>query len=184
MFLNSIRYIKQNYFTNSFCKKILQLGDNQKLESAKITTGNQNNRKSFISFIKDDTITKQITPIINEANTKSNWNFLLREFEPLQYTVYNEDNYYDWHIDSCVQPYDNGLIRKLSFSIFLNDDYTGGEFELCTPHPVLNKQSNEKFNLEKGSILIFPSHIWHKVHPVKSGIRKSLVGWIVGKPFV
>ena len=184
MFLNSIRYIKQNYFTNSFCKKILQLGDNQKLESAKITTGNQNNRKSFISFIKDDTITKQITPIINEANTKSNWNFLLREFEPLQYTVYNEDNYYDWHIDSRVQPYDNGLIRKLSFSIFLNDDYTGGLFELCSPHPDSRKNQLSHQFLKQGDVIVFPSHIWHKVHTVTSGVRKTLVGWIIGKPFV
>ena len=184
MFLNTSHYIKELAFSQSFCDNIIKVGQNKKLEKAKITSGNQSNRNSKISFIRDRNIETKITKVINEANEKSGWNFLLREFEPLQYTVYNEDDYYDWHIDSRVQPYDNGLIRKLSFSIFLNDDYTGGEFELCTPHPVLNKQSNEKFNLEKGSILIFPSHIWHKVHPVKSGTRKSLVGWIVGKPFV
>ena len=35
-----------------------------------------------------------------------------------------------------------------------------------------------------GDLILFPSHIWHKVHPVKSGVRKSLVGWVLGKPFV
>ena len=33
-------------------------------------------------------------------------------------------------------------------------------------------------------IIVFPSHIWHKVHTVTSGVRKTLVGWIIGKPFV
>ena len=43
---------------------------------------------------------------------------------------------------------------------------------------------NEKENMKKGSMIIFPSHIWHRVKPVTKGIRKSLVGWIVGNPFV
>jgi PKHD-type hydroxylase len=184
MFLNTSHYIKELAFSQSFCDNIIKVGQNKKLEKAKITSGNQSNRNSKISFIKDRNIETEITKVINEANEKSGWNFLLREFEPLQYTVYNKNDFYDWHIDSRLKPYDNGLIRKLSFTICLNDDYDGGLFELCSPHPINEKNIITSHFLKKGSIIIFPSHIWHKVHKVTSGVRKTLVGWIVGKPFV
>jgi len=41
----------------------------------------------------------------------------------------------------------------------------------------------KKFDLKKGTMIIFPSFVWHKVNPVLTGVRKTLVGWVVGKPF-
>jgi len=35
----------------------------------------------------------------------------------------------------------------------------------------------------KGSLVVFPSDVWHRVKPVKSGIRHSLVIWNLGWPF-
>ena len=35
----------------------------------------------------------------------------------------------------------------------------------------------------KGSVIVFPSFIFHRVRPVLSGIRYSLVLWSVGAPF-
>jgi len=132
-----------------------------------------------------------IIETIKDINIQAKWNFNLIELEPLQYTIYNLRNFYDWHIDSHIKPYDNGLIRKLSFTICLNDDelennnYTGGDFEICLPHPYHNKNKYFRFRkvFKQGTIIVFPSHIWHKVHPVTSGTRKVLVGWVVGKSF-
>jgi PKHD-type hydroxylase len=192
MFLDPIHFIKEKAFTKSFCERVMDIGYKKKLQIAKIQDGNQSNRKSYITWIEDKDIEKEVTLVINEANEKCKWNFLLREFEPLQYTVYDVRNHYDWHIDSHAKPYKNGLIRKLSFTICLNDDetinnnYTGGDFEICLPHPYHNKNRNFRFRkvFKQGTIIVFPSHIWHKVHPVISGTRKVLVGWVVGKPFV
>jgi len=36
------------------------------------------------------------------------------------------------------------------------------------------------FSKDKGSVLIFPSYINHKVSPVTKGIRRSLVAWFSG----
>jgi PKHD-type hydroxylase len=36
---------------------------------------------------------------------------------------------------------------------------------------------------EKGSIVIFPSFLYHAVEPVKQGTRYSLVIWFLGKPW-
>ena len=186
MFLNTSHFIKEQSFSSSFCNDIIKQSNDKSLEQAKITDGNTENRKSKVTWIDNQDLISQITPIINEANEKSNWNFLLREFEPLQDTTYNKDDHYDWHIDSHTKPYENGLIRKLSFTICLNDTYTGGDFELSLPHPISNKTKNFRFTkvFKPGTIIVFPSFIWHKVHPVLSGIRKVLVGWVVGKSFV
>ena len=192
MFLDSAYYIKEKAFSSSFCDDIMKQGYKKKLEMAKISDGNQVNRKSHVSWLDDKNLVEQITPVINEANEKTGWNFLLREFEPLQYTVYNVRDHYDWHIDTHAKSYKNGLIRKLSFTICLNDDktennnYKGGKFEMCIPHPRYQKHKYFKFTetFKQGTIIVFPSHVWHKVHPITSGTRKVLVGWVVGKPFV
>ena len=105
----------------------------------------------------------------------------------------NEDdesgNYYDWHVDQ--HPYttmSNGVekrIRKLSASIFLNepDEYDGGELELELAGPSHDSR-NRSFKLKKGSAIIFQSDTWHRVLPVKSGVRKSLVVWSGGPPYI
>ena len=49
------------------------------------------------------------------------------------------------------------------------------------------KRSNKiKFEKErqKGTLIVFPSFMWHKVSPVTKGSRYSLVMWSLGKPYV
>jgi PKHD-type hydroxylase len=43
------------------------------------------------------------------------------------------------------------------------------------------KQAKE--TLSKGSIIVFPSFVWHRVKPVTKGTRYSLVMWNLGYPF-
>lgn len=37
--------------------------------------------------------------------------------------------------------------------------------------------------LPKGTVIVFPSFVWHKINPIKKGVRYSLVSWIIGYPF-
>ena len=37
--------------------------------------------------------------------------------------------------------------------------------------------------LPKGSIIVFPSFVWHRVKPITKGVRYSLVLWHLGYPF-
>ena len=51
-------------------------------------------------------------------------------------------------------------------------------------HPDSNKSVVHRFdNVKPGTIIVFYSGLWHKVYPIKSGIRKSLVGWTLGQCF-
>ena len=75
-------------------------------------------------------------------------------------------------------------MRKLSTTIWLNDpdEYEGGEFDIEVNGP-LDSIRYETLKLSKGSIVIFKSDKWHRVRPVTSGVRKSLVTWFRGPPF-
>jgi PKHD-type hydroxylase len=117
--------------------------------------------------------------------------------ETLQYTKYQEDSHYYWHTDGSLPCYwkpqqldlslrnkgdeilqqQGEVIRKLSFSLQLSspDDYTGGDLQFMD-------DSNNTFFApkEKGTMILFDSRTRHRVRKIKSGVRKSLVGWVVG----
>jgi len=64
-------------------------------------------------------------------------------------------------------------------------DYKGGELEFDFRNQYPNKSSVRKCVEIKprGSIVVFPSHVWHRVKPVTKGTRYSLVIWNLGYPF-
>ena len=77
----------------------------------------------------------------------------------------------------------NNFIRKLSFTLCLNDNYEGGLFDLSIPNPKKEDDIIHTIDLKKfgtGTLLVFPSFVWHRVNKVTSGIRKVLVGWTLG----
>ena len=161
--------------------KIIQKGEQQMFDVAnqKHKDGNTY-RNSKVTWIKKwPELTQHIDRSI--SHFQNTWGFDLKTFEPLQYSQYNIGDHYDWHIDSHKKPYDNGLIRKLSFTLCLNEDYEGGDFRISQPHPNSDKVVVESFKPKTGTMIVFPSHIWHKVGEVTKGTRKSLVGWVVGK---
>lgn len=130
--------------------------------------------------------------------------------EALQYTDYNNTgDHYDWHQDTFREPFPKfsdaygeqlhehaGLIRKMSMTIFLNDpqEWTGGDLEIehtWSAPPDTGRQRIGVFGPEstaprirKGSAVIFQSDCFHRVTPVTSGNRKTLVGWYLGPPWV
>ena len=147
------------------------------LESGAITNeSGAVKRNSKVSFIKDVEICREIFNVINHTISIN-----LTDIEPLQYSEYGVDDEYGWHRDVHDEPYSNGLVRKVSFSTILNDDFWGGEFDIETKNPMYKKRY-QTFESEEYNTIIFPAHMWHRVRPVKSGIRKSIVGWLLGEP--
>jgi predicted 2-oxoglutarate/Fe(II)-dependent dioxygenase YbiX len=133
-------------------------------------------RNSKVFFIKDNKTCKEIFNLINETTV-----IQLTDIEPLQYSEYGVGGEYGWHRDVHEKPYPNGLVRKMSFSTILNDDFEGGEFDIETKNPA-DKKRYDTFDNKKHNTIIFPSHMWHRVRPVKFGVRKSIVGWVLGPP--
>ena len=95
-----------------------------------------------------------------------------------QYTTYDasDEKYHDWHMDTYLDV-ERAVHRKLSMHLFLNENYDGGEFDICTGSQEHNVNSFKEY---PGSAIIFPSFMSHRVRPVTKGIRKSLVVWFTG----
>jgi len=170
------------WFEKVFNDKELELIDRVKDEyeekDANTFGAGKNHRKSNIRWLPyDDTtawIFNRLIDCMHEANMSLydfDWN---GETEAIQYTEYDSkyEGHYDYHVDIGGDQQN----RKLSAVVMLNDDYEGGELELY--------QKDISYALGKGNVVIFPSYMLHKVHPVTKGLRKSLVVWGIGdKPF-
>jgi len=192
----------QNALSIKFCEDIIKLGKTLQKESARIGSSNKINkktlqkiRKSNVAWLNDQWIYKEIHPFIHQANINAGWNFQWDFSESCQFTEYKKGQFYNWHCDSWDNAYNipensntHGKIRKLSVTISLSDpkDYKGGELQFD-----LRNKANGKPNVitckeifPKGSIVVFPSQVWHRVKPVTKGIRHSLVIWNLGKPFI
>ena len=117
--------------------------------------------------------------------------------ESMQYTRYGEGQFYGWHNDAGLatqyKPVSMGnrhdgltsdflsenieLVRKLSFTVQLSDsdEYEGGNVQF------MDEAGKSYFApREKGSVVLFDSRTQHRVLKVTKGVRKSLVGWVVG----
>jgi len=151
-------------------------------------------RDSNVVWISDRWVYKEIQPYVHQANANAGWNFDWDYSESCQFTKYKKGQYYDWHCDSWDQPYNvpntpsYGKIRKLSVTVTLSDpkNYKGGELEFDFRNKDVGKKNNiHKCTeiLPKGSLVVFPSFVWHRVCPVKSGERNSLVIWNLGWPY-
>ena len=172
---------------------------NNKPLSRKEEEGVKQKRNSSIVWLDEGWIYKEIQPYVHEANERAGWNFNWERTENVQFTKYKLNQYYDWHCDSWDKPYDrkdpnhpeHGRIRKLSMTCQLTDgsEYKGGEleFDFRNYDPHMRDESKHRIQckeiLPKGSIIVFPSFVWHRVKPVTSGTRYSLVVWHLGRPF-
>ena len=206
MLLENYYYYFQNALPSKFCDDVVKYGKSQQKQLA-LTGGFENKklskkelknlqkiRKSEIVWMTDQWIYKEIRPYIHKANKDAGWNFEWDRSEACQFTNYGPGQFYDWHCDSHSKPYDkkdpkdpeHGKIRKLSVTCSLTDpsEYVGGELEFNFNKPNYKKNVKKcKEILPKGSIVVFPSFVWHRVCPVKKGIRNSLVIWNIGYPF-
>jgi len=172
--------------------------DNEKSLSQDQIKNMQRKRKSDLVWLDDTWIYKELHPYVLDANKNAGWNFEWDASENIQFTKYKLNQYYDWHCDSWNKPYNkpknihtHGKIRKLSMTCQLTDgsEYKGGEleFDFRNYDPHMRDESKHRIQckeiLPKGSIIVFPSFVWHRVKPVTQGVRYSLVVWHLGKPF-
>ena len=150
------------------------------------TEGTKDNtiRNCKVRWIQPDTdetkkLTNLCTTLFQDANRMLFGVDLTKIFN-IQYTEYhgNTKGFYHTHMDSYLG---SGELsdRKLSMTIQLSDshEYEGGDFKFRDD--ITNLPTKEQLR-KKGTVLIFPSFLYHSVQPVTKGIRKSLVTWIEG----
>ena len=171
-----------NYLTNqllnpqeiNLLKKNLLLKD-LPWEDGKKTAGNHAAKvKDNLQLDKNSNISKKYTELIEKKILN---NVLIKSFalpkriHGTMFTKSLQGMKYGRHIDNAFMSTGRA---DLSFTIFLNekDKYSGGELL------VEGLNSEEKFKLDSGGIIIYPSTYLHSVQEVISGERIVVVGWI------
>jgi len=176
------------------CKKIIKAG--HKLIRTKAGVGKEGKvdfvkRDCRVAWIGEKWIYDIINPFISFANKNAGWNFQWDWNEASQFTIYEKGHFYGWHADQANKPYKNksknfdGKTRKLSLTLQLTDKskYTGGDLQLKWLQDDRIKTITVDDAKDIGTVIIFPSFIYHQVLPITKGKRESLVNWSVGKPF-
>lgn len=145
-------------------------------------------RKSKVTWLNEPWIKNEINKYVEQANIAAGWNYIINEVENAQFTTYDVKEYYEWHNDCFTEPFENGNVRKLSVTVSLTDPkkYQGGDLEFDFKDQAPGKKSTVVCSEIKprGSIVVFPSFVWHRVKPVTKGTRQSLVMWYGGPSFV
>jgi PKHD-type hydroxylase len=142
----------------------------------------RSSRQVFIKPLHEDfkEVFEMCYEFFNQANSEV-FGFDIQHISGLQFANYQEQEqgHYDWHIDTFWKT-DRAYHRKLSMVIQLSDpkDYEGGELELASNsgHELPNPDMLRK----RGSVIVFPSIVSHRVVTVTKGERYSLVVWIHG----
>jgi PKHD-type hydroxylase len=171
-------------FTPEECQKIIEIGTTSQVEESRVGALDSEDgaveprvRKSFNSWItlhNRPRLLNKIEAITNYAN--SFYQFELNNFdEQIQFTQYNVGNYYHWHQDSGSG---FSMRRKLSLVVNLSHEmsYEGGSLQFFG-------NRHRTVGNEQGSVIAFPAYEYHRVTPVKKGVRNSLVIWVQGHPF-
>ncbi|QIN96706.1 2OG-Fe(II) oxygenase [Synechococcus phage S-N03] len=141
---------------------------------------NVNSRDCLTGWIKTSEVNfieQGMRKIIHNVNALL-WKYDLKgEWQTdIQITKYSKvGHHYTWHPDNSKDDprgKDLGRVITLVYCLARTEDYEGGEFDLRKPN---NKTASMKF--DRGDFIVFPSHLWHRVRPLKGGERTTLVGW-------
>jgi PKHD-type hydroxylase len=175
----------KDLFSKEECQKIVDGHKEKEAEKAriggdeidgKINLSKRSTDIRWIDWNKDsDWIFEKLGTSVVSANNRW-WGYALAGMnEPLQLTHYKSEDkgHYDWHEDHGHTG--NFLHRKLSCILPLNNEFEGGDFEFF--------HIGKPAEISVGTLIIFPSFKLHRVLPVTSGERWSLVSWVNGPPF-
>ena len=180
------------------CEEIIEYGKSLNPKEGKTSASNsmlsseekqehsEKIRSSKTAFISDKWLKRDLQSIVEYAN--KSWKFDLSFEEDVQFTEYEPRGHYTWHNDSIKNPMNlKNMQRKLSMSVQLSkpEDYEGGNLifnlrglDSGSEDTVISPPQEFK---QQGSVVIFPSFLWHKVEPITSGKRYSLVMWTLGE---
>lgn len=175
-----------NAFTAEECDRVSELAKQYAPMEGTIFSGGSmasdlQTRKSTVCFLSPDHLEwfyHKLSEYIVSLNDRF-FKFDLWGFsENIQYTQYvAPDGKYDSHIDKAT----GAQIRKLSIVVQMSDpeEYEGGDLEIL----ISGESKPIKMKREKGTLIVFPSYVLHRVTPITKGVRNSAVAWVTGVPF-
>ncbi len=172
--MNYLNHLLLNFEELDFLQKNIEKKDLQ-WEDGKKTAGNHAAKvKNNLQLNREADISKKYARLISEKILSNNLikSFALpKKIHGIMFAKSKKGMGYGRHIDNS---YMSSGRADLSFTIFLNnkDNYDGGELLIESIN------SEERFKLNAGKIIIYPSTYLHSVQEVTRGERLVCVGWI------
>ena len=170
--------VVENVFTAEQCEQIMAIGTRRPREDARVQSYGTSARIGHVAWIDPapDTlwVYQRLATIVAWVNQAFQFE-LLGFADALQYAQYGPGHKFDWHVDIGAGAASN---RKLSLTVQLSGEsaYEGGGLQfISAPDTVSPKM--------RGTAILFPSYLAHRVSDVTGGLRCSLVGWAAGVPF-
>lgn len=186
-FLNKINsgliFSLENFFNNNDIENILSLKKESLNSSIFVNEQLSIERKirssytSWININELEKISVKLNTLIDTVNN-THWRFKINYIGESSIISYiNTDDNYDWHIDWYSNP--DSCNRKITVIVQLSgkNEYEGCELE------IKNGNGSFFFSKQKGSIVVFPSFLLHRVTKLISGKRHVLVLWYYGDSF-
>jgi PKHD-type hydroxylase len=167
-------------FSREECERIIGLFAKLPKEEGGVNSSGPDpkKRRSTIAWLRwgnpdADWVYKRIWEKLKAAN-EQHYKYDLTQIQSIQLTEYVEGEHYTWHSDMS---FGRNSVRKLSASLQLSDPetYEGGDLVFRT-HII------EKAPRAQGTLVFFPSFIFHCVESVTRGTRYALVCWVQGPP--
>ena len=181
--LNTI-FDYKNLLTQEECDKIIALGKSMtekegKLDPSVDETEVAPARSSKVAWFhlgeENQWIFERVKALVELVNEHYKFE-ISGMFEAIQFSRYDEGDFYHWHQDLGPGTYS---IRKISVVIHLSnpEDFTGGELQ------TMQSGQPASCQWERGSATIMPAYEAHRVTKLESGHRHSLVCWVSGPHF-
>jgi len=147
----------------------------QDWEDGKKTAGSHASKvKNNLQLNRNSEVSKNNAQLVNKKILSSQLikSFSLpKKIHGIMFTKSSNNMHYGRHIDN---PYMSSGRSDLSFTLSLTnkESYKGGELIIETMN------SEERFKLNAGEIILYPSSYLHAVNEVNNGERLVCVGWI------
>jgi PKHD-type hydroxylase len=162
-------------FTLSQCREIVDLHQNLQPHASKLSYLGDSHRDSQLYWLdtkQHPWISERVVDAIQKYNEDMRFEIDLN-LQLAQLTAYHPGQFYEWHTDLGAGP---ASLRKITTVVELlhSENLNGGGLEIL----------NQNTRLQPGDAVAFPSFALHRALPVTSGVRWSLVQWVLGpEPF-
>lgn len=175
----------KSYFSSDFCDDIVKRAKTLELKNAGMgfhgNGFNDDYRRSKVGWLQPSMFPELYEEMWKlEREINSDWfNFSIDNSEFIQFSEYNSQNRGEYKKHQDVFWLNNTpKHRKLTAVVQLTDpnEYTGCELTLynCEEYP------NPEEIKQQGTVIFFPSFVFHSVSPIESGVRNSLAMWFDG----
>ena len=130
----------------------------------------------YTFIINEENHNLPVFSVITDHNNLWDWNSGIYVSGP------NADTSYPYFGSNFWQPWSKK--SRMEFFDKSKNKQFDAQFDLEIHGPTVKGHRYKTFSkLPINSMLFFQSYYWHRVRPVTNGVRKSMVGWVLGPKF-